>query len=70
MARIFHGEYYLIDVNNEWSKEDLIREFYNNFNIDPDTHFVKESKEFEWDDDLTINVIGCPVEEFKKYFEE
>lgn len=70
MARIFHGEYYLIDVNDEWSKEDLIRELFNKFNIAPDTHFVKESKEFKWDDDLPINVMGCPVEEFKKYFGE
>ena len=69
MARIFHGEYYLIDPNDKWDKEDLIREFENKFDISPDIHFIKESKEFEWHDDLPINAIGCPIEELKKCFE-
>lgn len=69
MAKIFHGEYYFIDANDDWDKEDLINEFFNRFNIFPKDHIIEVSKDFEWDDGLDVNQMGCPVEAYRKYFE-
>lgn len=69
MAKIFHVEYYLIDANDEWDKENLIAELYNRFDINPKDPIIEVSKDFEWDDSLDVNQIGCPVETYRKYFE-
>jgi hypothetical protein len=29
----------------------------------------KTSESFQWDDDLLINKINCPIEAYEKYFE-
>ena len=31
--------------------------------------FLQETRYFEWSDDLPINKVGCPIEEYEKYFE-
>lgn len=71
MPKIFKGSFYFVDVNDDFNTIDelidrLERDKYiNHINV----FDKKESKEFEWDDDLKINFTNCPRNEFDKYFE-
>jgi hypothetical protein len=73
MAKVFKAEIYIVDNNGfyesfEEIQNDLERGLYG----DPIvfTFGVKESKEFEWDDDIDLNYNNCSQENCDRYLEE
>lgn len=74
MAKLYKVELYLCDVNDEFYDKDDVLEYLNSL-LEMDDYFLtriinaKESKEFEWYDDIDINYSDCNIEKFKKYFE-
>lgn len=73
MAKLYKVELYLCDVNDEFYDKDDVFEYLNSL-LEMDDYFLtriinaKESKEFEWYDDIDINYSDCTKEEFDKYF--
>ena len=73
MAKLYKVELYLCDVNDEFYDKDDVLEYLNSL-LEMDDYFLiriinaKESKEFEWYDDIDINYSDCTKEEFDKYF--
>ena len=74
MAKLYKVELYLCDVNDEFYDKDDVLEYLNSL-LEMDDYFltriinVKESKEFEWYDNIDINYSDCNIEKFEKYFE-
>lgn len=74
MAKLYKVELYLCDVNNEFYDKDDVLEYLNSL-LEMDDYFLtriinaKESKEFEWYDNIDINYSDCNIEKFEKYFE-
>ena len=72
MAKLYKVEMYIIDFNDEIMDVDdlkgMLEEFgFHNW-IGIKIANIKESKEFEWSDDLKINKVDATVEDFEKYF--
>ena len=73
MAKLYKVELYLCDVNDEFYDKDDVLEYLNSL-LEMDDYFLtriinaKESKEFEWYDNIDINYSDCTKEEFDKYF--
>ena len=72
MAKVYKAEFYITDMSNEFYSVDDLKE-----KIEESPTFrwslvhvsdVKESEEFEWDDDLKINNIAATTEDHEKYF--
>lgn len=74
MAKLYKVELYLCDVNDEFYDKDDVLEYLNSL-LEMDDYFLtriinaKESKEFEWYDNIDINYSDCNIEKFEKYFE-
>lgn len=65
MATVHKVTFYIVDANDEYNENDISCILDNKFNsslVD-----VESSEEFEWDDDLEINMCNCKKEEFDKY---
>ena len=74
MATLYKVELYLCDVHDEFHAKDDALEYLNSL-LEMDDYFLtriinaKESKEFEWYDNIDINYSDCNIEKFEKYFE-
>lgn len=70
MAKMYKVELYVTDLNGRY-EEGGVQEIFERCHNETDTVFdwfnVQET-EFEWDDELPINMLGCPVREYRKYF--
>lgn len=74
MAKIYKAQIYLTDYNDEIQdledlKEDL-KDLGDYLWIGVDIGEIKESKEFEWDDDLKINSTDATIADFEEYFKD
>lgn len=70
MSKIYKLEMYVIDHNDLYDCYDSISDVLEN-TTDLSRKVINESKvEFEWNDDLPINKIDCPLEEYDKYFRD
>ena len=68
MAKIFKIFGYIKDINSKVTQNDIQLLFDKYINI---YHLkCKQSKEFEWHDDIDINFIDAKQEDFEKYFDE
>lgn len=73
MAKLFKIQAYIVDANGEFYTDDRLEDCLvyctqNDLSLE---HLKIQSVDIgEWDDDLPINKINCPEEEFKKYFKE
>lgn len=68
-AKIFKLSCYIIDTDNELTKEELeilLRNYLDDYivqNINTEKRVIEN-----WYDDIPVNALDCPVEEFEKYF--
>ena len=72
MAKVFKISAYIVDPMdefNESSMEDcLVYCTQNDLSLE---HIKVDGVDIgEWDDDLPINKVSCPMTEFEKYFKE
>ncbi|MCF7618538.1 hypothetical protein L3137_14880 [Bacillus sonorensis] len=74
MAKVYKAEFYITDMTDEFYSIDDVKE-----KIEDTPTFrwarihvtdVKESEEFEWDDDLKINNIAATTEDYEEYFKD
>ena len=70
MAKIFKISGYIIDVNDEITQNDIELLFDHDKYINISRLECKQSKEFEWRDDIDINFTDAKQEDFEKYFDE
>ncbi|MFC8150390.1 hypothetical protein ACFUP3_11855 [Bacillus paralicheniformis] len=72
MAKVYKAEFYITDMSDEFYSVDDLKE-----KIEESPTFrwalvhvsdVKESEEFEWDDNLKINNITATTEDHEEYF--
>ena len=68
MARIHKVVAYIVDPNEEFKAEDIETVLQYHFSCD-DTR-IKSSEKFVWDDNLLINKVNCPIEEYEKYLNQ
>jgi hypothetical protein len=72
MAKIFKLSAYLTDIGDDFDEQSL--EDYLNYCLRDELvidHVKLECADIgEWDDELPINYLNCPEEEFEKYFKE
>lgn len=70
MSKIYKLEMYVIDHNDIYDCYDSISDILEN-TTDLSCEVINESKvEFEWEDELPINKMNCPLGEYEKYFKE
>lgn len=73
MAKVTKLEVYIVDSDDDYQDaehfigelKELIR---NQMWVQVDVGEVKESEEFEWDDDLKINRTDSTIEDLEAYF--
>lgn len=73
MAKVFKAELYVVDINGDYeSFEEIQNDLERGLYGDPIvfTFGVKESEEFEWDDDIDLNYNNCSQENCDRYLEE
>lgn len=72
MAQLFKLSMYLTDINDTFDSQNL--EDYLHYCLGDELvvdHVKLECADVgEWDDELPINYLNCPEEEFEKYFKE
>lgn len=69
MSKIHKVEMYVVDANDLMSRDYTDIPYVLSY-ADMDGILINgKTVEFEWDDDLAINRIDCPLEEYEKYFE-
>ena len=69
MAKLYKVELYLIDANEQYgSLDDILVNTLDNTDIMYEVNSRKESKSFEWKDDLPINYMNCISDDYEKYF--
>lgn len=72
MAQLFKISMYLTDINDTFDSQNL--EDYLHYRLGDELvvdHVKLECADVgEWDDELPINYLNCPEEEFEKYFKE
>ena len=72
MAQLFKVSMYLTDIGNTFDSQN--REDYLHYCLGDELvadHIKFECADIgEWDDELPINYLNCPEEEFEKYFKE
>lgn len=72
MAKLYKVEMYITDFNDEIMDVDdlkgLLYEFEFHNWVGVKVVDIKESKEFEWSDDLKINKVDATVKDFEEYF--
>jgi hypothetical protein len=59
---------YVKDIEGDSNLEELIEYGLRSYDLYPKFIEVQSSKEFEWDDDLSINKCDSTKEDFKQYF--
>lgn len=68
MSKIHKIEMYVIDHSELYSCYDSISDILENV-TDLSCKVINEkSTLFDWDDDLPVNKVNCPLEEYEKYF--
>lgn len=74
MAKVYKVSLYITDHDNEYrDKEHLqanLKECLYDLWIGIDHLEIKESKEFEWNDDLVINKTNASKEDFEIYLQK
>ncbi|MGZ9868215.1 hypothetical protein ACU3L3_07310 [Priestia endophytica] len=74
MVKIFKVGMYIMDVNEDIDDingvKRLLGQISERFDVDFKTATIKESEEFEWDDDLKINRIDATIADYEDYFKE
>lgn len=70
MAKIYKFEAYVVDVNEDFNDaEDYIDYINNRLKYGGDiVPFNIQEVKIEWDDDIDINKMNCPIENYDKYF--
>ncbi|UGO50940.1 hypothetical protein PQE70_gp087 [Bacillus phage vB_BanS_Nate] len=73
MAKVFKATFYVSDYSGEIHDieqlKDMIEERMGRW-VGIHVDAVKESAEFEWEDELKINKIKATTEDFEEYFKE
>lgn len=74
MTKIYKAEFYITDFNDEYQGIDDVK---GKVEESPTFRWalvhvsdIKESEEFEWDDDLKINNIAATTEDYEEYFKK
>lgn len=74
IARLYKVEMYLTDANGEFRDAEQFKNHleYVLQRMDATMKLTKleVSKEFEWEDDLKINLVKATVEDFEEYFKK
>lgn len=72
MAKIYKITAYIVDPNGCFDNgEDWFKDVMNyDRNVFCPTPIEHQAVEFEWDDNLPINYIGCKKEDCEEYFKE
>lgn len=74
MAKVYKATIYLTDHSEEIQGIDGVKEALENLGyelwVGIDIADVKESKSFDWDDDLKINSTDSTNEDFEAYFKD
>jgi len=73
MAKVFKAELYVVDINGDYESFDEIQYDLERLLSDDSIVFtfgVKESEEFEWDDDIDLNYNNCSQENCDRYLKE
>ena len=76
MAQLYKMELFVCDLNENLSlgeiKTLIEEEALDSCSINCICHFSNEKigENIEWDDDIDINSIDCPTENWEKYFKE
>lgn len=69
MAKIYKITAYIVDPNEVYENgESCFEDMINNTDVFCPVPIRQQMAEFEWDDDLDINYIGCKEEDCEKYF--
>ena len=68
MSRIYKATIYCADVNDEFNGvEQFLSEIERKMDISMQSYDVKQSEDFEWEDDLDINQRDCTREDYDVY---
>ncbi|QQO40991.1 hypothetical protein 015DV002_34 [Bacillus phage 015DV002] len=74
MTKIFKVELYIVDRDEriyDTEGVDHVAEVIDDmFESRTAVSYVEESRDFEWDDDLPINLVEAPLEAFEEYFKK
>ena len=71
MARIYKITAYIVDPTGVYDNgEDCFKDMIDNTDVFCPVPIKHQTVEFEWDDNLDINYIGCREEDCEKYFKE
>ena len=72
MAKIYKITAYIVDPNDRYDDgEEWFEDVMNNDGyVFCPVLIEHQTVEFEWDDNLAINYIGCTKEDCEKYFDE
>ena len=68
MAKIFKVTGYFVDPNDSYDSDNLRVELEQNYDLISHQFKVEECNIGEWDDEILLNKIDCPVSECEKYF--
>lgn len=68
MAKIFKVTGYFVDPNDSYDSDNLRVELEQNYDLISHHFKVEECDIGEWDDEILLNKIDCPVSECEKYF--
>lgn len=67
MAKVYKLEVYITDRNNDYDRE-YIKSLLSDY-FQTDVFNEEETKDFEWKDELRINMKTATREDFEKMFE-
>lgn len=74
MTKIFKVELYIVDIDERIHDSvgvehvaDVIDDMFESRTV---VSSIEESKDFEWEDDLPINLVNVPLEAFDEYFKK
>lgn len=71
MSKIHKIEMYVVDANDLMDRDYTgIPEVLDRYTDMNGIIINGKTVEFEWDDDLAINRVNCPLEEYEKYLEK
>lgn len=68
MAKIFKITGYFVDCNDDYDCDRLKIDLEQDYDLIAHHINVEERDIDEWDDDIPLNKIDCPVSECEKYF--
>ena len=70
MSKIHKVEMYIVDANDCFDSDYThVVDVLDRYSDMGGVIISGKTVEFEWDDDLAINHVDCPLEEYEKYFE-